>query len=177
MERSVVKNLFFNSGTGFSPRGRLTVQPVKCIPNIIFNAWELKIMARMAMSHPDASPAVLPKESSGQHDKMCKIEKTLCAYVLMLLCSDVPMNIQVIPTKDYVRSFKQKMRNEPNAKVRIQNIEYRMQNQKMCISVCLTKDCAAIFPANCLSCFQVVISGYQETKPNEPNFEKWFKRI
>jgi hypothetical protein len=39
----------------------------------------------------------------------------------------------------------------------------------MCISVSPIKDYAAIFPANCLGCYQAIISGWQKTKPNEAN--------
>jgi hypothetical protein len=79
-----------------------------------------------------------------------------------------------VAKKDYVRNFQQKVRNEPNRKDRIQNAEYRRQNKKMSINVCLTKDCAVLFPANCLNCSHEVIIGHQETKPiyplgNEPN--------
>jgi hypothetical protein len=87
-------------------------------------------------------------------------------YALMLLCTYVPLRLQVNPTKDYVRNFQQKMQNEPNLKDRIQNAEYRRQNKKICTSVCPIKDCVAIYPADSLECYQVIISGNQETKPN-----------
>ena len=58
------------------------------------------------------------------------------------------------------------MQNEANFKYRIQNTEYRMQNKKMCINNYSIKDCATIFPANCLGCAQEVIGGL---KGNEPN--------
>jgi hypothetical protein len=92
-----VKNLFFNSGTGF--------QPVKSIPNMIFKVWELENMARMAMSRPDASPTVLHMESQGQHDNVC----TLCAYAPMFLCT-----FKLALRKITYEIFNKKMQNEAN---------------------------------------------------------------
>ncbi len=89
----------------------------------------------------------------------------LCSYALMLLCTYILMHLQVSSTKDYVRNFKKKMQNEPNPKVRMQKTEYRMQNLKMRTSVYSVKDCVSIFTMNCLSCYKVIISGHQETKP------------
>ena len=63
------------------------------------------------------------------------------------------------------------MQNEPNYKDRILNSEYRRQNKKMCISVYPIEDCAAIIPTNCLSRYQVVISGHYETKPIRLRFQ------
>jgi hypothetical protein len=60
--------------------------------------------------------------------------------------------------------------NEPNFKDRSQNSEDGRQNKKMCISVCSIKDCTAILPANCLRCYQVIISGHQKNEAKRTQF-------
>jgi hypothetical protein len=89
---------------------------------------------------------------------------TLCAYVLM--------HLHVSVTKDYVRNFQQKMQNEANRKDRIQNTEYRRQDKKVCISIFQIKDCVAIVPANCLSCYYVIISGQQGNEPKRTQSQR-----
>jgi hypothetical protein len=64
------------------------------------------------------------------------------------------------------------IQNEPNPKAGSQKTEDGGQNKKMCISIFQIKDCAAVFPANCLGYLQGAISDWQKTKPNEPNFDK-----
>ena len=92
--------------------------------------------------------------------------------LLILICVDIRFTRYEKNCSTSVESSLQInlfFQNEPNLKVRSQKTEDRTQRRKMIISVCPIKEYDAILLANWVGCSQVVISGWQETKPNEAN--------